>query len=409
MNEERMRVLEMVREGKITADEGVRLLEALKVAGGASSAASGSSASGASGASGEHETRGNWNWGGPRGRGAWEHGGDDPVSRAVSNITSAVGEALESSGFKERFKGSWGGHWGGPLRGQERRREREADGWQYVSLSEGTHGTFDLPEGAKLRLESEAGSIQASAAEGGARVDLEGEDTRNFDVYAMRKDDEFVVAAHRTDHEAKMPRLVVSVPRTVAEVAFQTAGGGIKAHGFSCPVRLKTAGGGINVEGQGTGNVEAKTAGGGIDVDGTPNEVTLHTAGGGIRFHGRTNSLDAKTAGGSITIDGVRLTSGRHQARTAGGSVRVRLSRDSSVEVDAATNAGGINVDLPGARGSYSGSRISPRYHGTFNGSGAHLELRTVGGSVAVGVVEESAGDQPGDQPSEPDQPSAAA
>jgi SHOCT-like domain/Toastrack DUF4097 len=372
MSEERMRILEMVREGKITADEAVRLLEALKGGGGASASSS---------AAGGESRRG----GGEPFRGMGE------MFRDIFGEKGVFGDWGE---WARPWEGGWRGHggWhGGWLKGQERRRQREAEGWQIGAFSEGDRGSFDFPEGARLRIESEGGAIEAKALDGPARLDLEGDDFFNFATYVARKGDEVIVAAYRTDHRARMPRLVVSVPRNVGRLSVETVGGGVEATGFSCATSLKTAGGGVRVRSHGQGRLELRTAGGGIDVEGSPETFDARTAGGSVRFKGQTNSLDAKTAGGSITIDGVRLTSGAHHAKTAGGSVNVRLTPDSSVAIEAATGAGNINVDLPGAQGQFSGSRIAPRYHGTFNGSGATLELRTVGGSINLSQTEQPA------------------
>ncbi|MGH2350430.1 MAG: DUF4097 family beta strand repeat-containing protein, partial [Chloroflexota bacterium] len=368
MAEERMRVLEMIRDGKITAEEGARLLEALKAAEGQPAAGS-----------------------------APSRREDDPVGA----IASMVADVLQSRGW-----GAWGG-WGGsggwrgswssgPLGGLERRKRREAEGWEFLPLSEGDHGTFDLPEGARLSVETEAGGIEARAGDGPARLDLEGEGLMNYAVYVARKDQEVVLSSYRTEHHARMPQLKVSVPRHVTHVKLRTSGGGLHTAGLTCPVSLHTSGGGIHVKEQGEGVVEARTSGGGIDVEGRPARIDLHTSGGGIHFRGRTDAVEARTSGGSITIDGARLTAGEHHAQTAGGSVRVRLARESSVEFTAQTSAGSIHVDLPGVEGQQTGSRISPRYRGSFNGSGARLELKTAAGSVSVGLAESWSGGDTG-------------
>ena len=131
MAEERMRVLDMVREGKITAEEGARLLEALSAGAGAGTGGRRSAPRGAPGPSGAPSP----GWGGK--------GGDDPIG----SIANTVVEMLQKSGL-----GNWagrGGWSGGTLQGKERRQQREADGWQAVPLSEGDHGTFELaPRGA---------------------------------------------------------------------------------------------------------------------------------------------------------------------------------------------------------------------------------------------------------------------
>jgi hypothetical protein len=364
MAEERMRVLDMVREGKITADEAARLLEALKTDGGGGG--------GGAKPSGERAPAQGW--------------GDDPVA----SITSAVSELLQRSGLGNL--GNWSGRGGwssGPLNGAERRRQRQADGWEEVPLSDGDHGTFDLPEGASFRVETESGAIDATVAEGNrVSLTLEGENLAGYAVYAARKGDEVVLCSYRTEHIARMPRLVVAVPQSVSRLALKTSGGGLRATGFACPVNLHTSGGGIKVREQGAGVLEAHTSGGGIDVEGRPAGVDLHTSGGGISFKGQTESLQAKTSGGSISLDGVRLTEGEHRAKTAGGSVRVRLTADSSVDVSAQTSAGHLSVDLPGIQGEQSGPRMSPRYRGKYNGGAAKLDLGTAAGSVSVGLVE---------------------
>ena len=93
---------------------------------------------------------------------------------------------LQKSGL-----GNWagrGGWSGGTLQGKERRQQREADGWQAVPLSEGDHGTFELPRRAQLTVETDAGGIEARATDAGpARLTLEGEDLSNYAVYAVRK------------------------------------------------------------------------------------------------------------------------------------------------------------------------------------------------------------------------------
>lgn len=364
MAEERMRVLDMVREGKITAEEGARLLEALKADG--PGAATGAKAAG--------------------GGGAAQTWGDDPVA----SITTAVGELLQRSGLGNL--GNWsnrGGWSSGPLRGAERRRQRQEDGWEEVPLSDGDHGTFDLPDAARFTVETEGGAIEATAAEGNqARLTLEGENLAGYAVYAARKGDEVVLCSYRTELIARMPRLVVAAPQAVARLALKTSGGGLRATGFACPVNLHTSGGGIKVREQGAGAVEAHTSGGGISVDGNPVSLDLHTSGGGIDFKGQTGSLQAKTSGGSVSLDGVRLTGGEHRVKTAGGSVRVRLTADSSVDVSAQTSAGHLSIDLPGIEGEQSGPRMSPRYRGKYNGGNARLDLSTAAGSVSIGLVE---------------------
>src|SRR5688572_13101462 len=151
MSEERMRILEMVRDGKITAEEGARLLEALQPKAGARPAGSAGGAAGGA-------------------AGGWDM--DDPMR----SIAGAVAQAIQSGDWKS-FMGQFAGSWSsGPLAGLERKQEREVEGWQSLTLSDGDHGSFELRSGDDLLLEHEGGSIEAAAADGPARLDLHGEE-----------------------------------------------------------------------------------------------------------------------------------------------------------------------------------------------------------------------------------------
>src|SRR5688572_23213180 len=160
MTEERMRILEMVRDSKITAEEGARLLEALQPKSVAQQA--GSSGSGGPGDG--------WNI-------------DDPVR----SIGAAVAQALQSGdwkGFMGQFAGSWSS---GPLHGLERKQQRESEGWQFLTVSDGDKGTFELQSGDELMIEHEGGSIEAAASDGPARLELHGEEVHGYGVYVARK------------------------------------------------------------------------------------------------------------------------------------------------------------------------------------------------------------------------------
>ena len=364
MTEERMRILEMVRDGKITAEEGARLLEALQPKTGARTGSAGPA--------------------GSEGR-VWSQ--DDPMR----SIAGAVAQALQSGDWKS-FMGQFAGSWSnGPLAGLERKQEREKEGWQFLTLSDGDHGSFELRSGDHLLLEHEGGSIEAAASDGAARLELHGEELHGYGVYVARKESQVVLACHRTAQYARMPRLIVSVPPDVSESSQRTAGGSLTAEGFAVPVTLRTAGGSIRVREQRGAAVDAKTSGGSIKVDGTPGRIDLHTSGGSITFEGTTEAFDVKTSGGSIKLDGARLVTGEHSAKTSGGSVRILLTRDSSIEVDAKTSAGSLNVDLPGAEGERGGSKVSPKYHGQYNGGAAKLRVSTAAGQVSVGLVSDDA------------------
>lgn len=394
MSDEQMRVLEMIRDGKVTPEEGARLLEALRPGPRAAD--------------------------GRRGRlGESAAGVGDMVSRIVSGVMEAV---------------SASGNWSvATLRGLERKREREETGWVDIPIDATDGDGFTLPRSARLLVESEGGGLEvvqeggvdtesaSDAAEGRARITFEGEG-HNWDYYAKRRDDEHVVAVYRTENPARVPRMRLAIP-PVTDLRAHTSGGGVRVDGVTSPCDVKTSGGGITAERvagplaaktsgggitarQCTGALELKTSGGGITVEdatspveahtsggsvrvtGTPPRIDLKTSGGSIHFSGLTQSFDARTSGGAVTIEGARLLEGEHEARTAAGSLKLLLTRDSNVDIDASTTAGRISIELPGMHGETRGGFGGSRYTGIYGGGGAKLTLRTSAGSVYVGTLD---------------------
>jgi hypothetical protein len=144
MGEERMRV-DMVREGKITAEEAVRLLEALKASTGAPSGP----AAGSGAQSGPEP--GFWWAGGDARRGErWRRGPrqDDPMGGVFDTIGEAIASALGSKDWSSlrdevrrevrgasRVAGRRVEAASDPARcgARKRRRERETEGWEFVA------------------------------------------------------------------------------------------------------------------------------------------------------------------------------------------------------------------------------------------------------------------------------------
>ena len=265
-----------------------------------------------------------------------------------------------------------------------KRGEPQRDGRGWVEMSE--CGAI-VPEGGKLTLRADMGSVSVAVGEPGKMacevrinaytgdraqalrmfraINLEIHSTGNGALLAARGFD-----SARERHSRMDVQFSFSVPRRFnvdlethggdvevasldGELRATTAGGEIRTGDISGPVYLETAGGSIRVGNIGK-RLEARTAGGNVHVGDVNGEASIETSGGEIYAGTIKGSLRATTAGGDIAVRGVGgpavvETAGGHiqmgdcggsvQAETAGGNIRVLGARGM---VRAETAGGGI-------------------------------------------------------------------
>ncbi len=187
----------------------------------------------------------------------------------------------------------------------------------------------------------------------------------------------------------------------------KTSGGNVNLKAFNGDTTLKTSGGNITLE-TGTGDVKAKTSGGNLQFANVTGAIDGKTTGGSITLRDCRGGADVKTAGGSIEVE----NDGPVLARTTGGGIRCQLENASTSQnllLDLETIGGGINVSLvpdiaatveaKGLGGavttelpveSETTSPVRPnQLHGTINGGGPLLRLRSVGGNIILRKTEE--------------------
>ena len=186
-----------------------------------------------------------------------------------------------------------------------------------------------------------------------------------------------------------------------------TSVGDINLNGFNGDVLLQTTAGNIALE-DGTGDVKVKTTGGSLQMSDVAGAVNGKTSGGGITLRGCKGGADLKTAGGGIEVE----NDGPVLAKTTGGSIRCQLQEASSSQnllLDLETAGGGINVSLvpdiaATVEAKVLGGSVTTEFpvvaemegavkpdqlHGTINGGGSLLRLRSIGGNIILRKTEE--------------------
>jgi hypothetical protein len=250
MNDERMEVLRMIAEKKITVEEGERLLRAL----------------------------------------------DDRERRQPPPPREQAQERERPGGFIADLLGSVGsmmqgvvsdalGGFGMVIHGRDSLAE--------VAFERG--GVAVLP-GETLELHHRGGDLDITPAQDDRFSIATGESSK---VQVLRGEKRLVVVTRGN--------LKVQVPSTAAELKVSTAGGPLRGIGFQCPVEIRSLGGDIALVGI-SRRIDVKTLGGTLHlgVDGIDGDSRGETLGGDVDVEfgpGARARVHATTLGGGVRCD----------------------------------------------------------------------------------------------------------
>jgi DUF4097 and DUF4098 domain-containing protein YvlB len=289
----------------------------------------------------------------------------------------------------------------------------ELSGWRHHDHSAGAEFDIKLPARFNLDVETQGGDIGVEGAlQGEARLTTAGGDIHTTDISGPVRVETagggISLGNLGARAEARTAGGSIHVGTVRGDAMIETSGGEIQVGQVDGTLRAETAGGDVVIAGA-AGEVVAQTAGGQIQVGPTGGSVRAETAGGSIRLQGVRGRVVAETAGGSIDLlqleAGVRASTsaGRilaqfnaaaktfaaSQLETSMGDVYVYLPVGLPLTIDAAIDAAAghhIVTDFPlsilGDKEDFGERTI--RGHGTLNGGGEVLRIRTVAGNIEI-------------------------
>jgi DUF4097 and DUF4098 domain-containing protein YvlB len=130
----------------------------------------------------------------------------------------------------------------------------------------------------------------------------------------------------------------VMVPREMALVKLETAGGNVEATGVSGRVEAESGGGSLKLDDIG-GGAYAETGGGGIEVGTVNGDLGVHTGGGTVEVRHANGKLTVETGGGGVEVQYVGQGA---TIETGGGSVTLRQCNG---KVKVTTGGGSIDMN----------------------------------------------------------------
>jgi hypothetical protein len=289
----------------------------------------------------------------------------------------------------------------------------ELPGWRRHDGSVGAEFDIKLPARFNLDVETQGGDIGLEGSlQGEARLTTAGGDIRAMDISGPIRV-ETAGGGIRLGNlgaraEVRTAGGSIHVGNVQGDARIETSGGEIQVGQVDGTLRAETAGGDVVIAGA-AGQVMAQTAGGQIQVGPTGGDVRAQTAGGSIHLRGARGRVVAETAGGSIDLlqlgggvrantsagrilaefDATAKTFAASQLETSMGDVYVYLPAGLPLTIDAAIEAAAghhIVADFPlnilGDKEDFSERTI--RGHGTLNGGGEVLRIRTVAGNIEI-------------------------
>lgn len=248
-----------------------------------------------------------------------------------------------------------------------------------------------LAAGGTFALASEAGGIEVRGGDGSEAVVVVTSNRDDFaEVYNLRfetpQPDRVEVVIERKSHGPSSwfegnhrTKITVTLPRS-ASAKLQSSGGGVDVAGLDGKVMAESSGGGVRASRLG-GAVELSSSGGSISAEEIAGNLEAESSGGGIEIREAHGTVVADSSGGAVSVVFAAGNAKGGNLSSSGGGVAARVDPAVGLEIDASSSGGSVDCDLPlTIRGKISRDDV----HGTLNGGGPLLKLRSSGGGIDI-------------------------
>lgn len=386
MNEERLKVLKMLKEGRITMEEAELLLDAL---GDSESSQSSGDSGTASGEKSENTRRGESSerrhgfpgWGGiPEGLFNFDWKLDPKMfqtgfrdamkgfEQSMRDFASEFKEKDFAGGFKDFF---------GRTSGQSTKPVRiETLGVSKVSLNN-RWGDLRI-RGADTNEVTGSATVTAWDSDSQAAE----EKAEDIEVTHYREGDTIVIRCEapegarplrfRTDFDITVPReYAIHIKGMSGDVAVSDLGSGVEIMNLSGDVIVQRTNGIMTIESK-SGDIEI------LDCEG---ELRAHSLSGEIDLERlKSVMVQAHTVSGDVSAEVTPDGPAEIDLQSTSGDITLKVPEECGIAFTAETSSGEVSCKLPVQVDSKSAGRMS----GSLNGGGATARLRTKSGDVVL-------------------------
>ncbi len=297
--------------------------------------------------------------------------------------TASKAGAQWSSSFSSRIK-TWA-DWG---------EARPSNPGHLPEHEESHEHEFHLEDGAEVSIENPLGNVLITPAEEGYAcvvVRKTGWAAKQEDAVAAASQMEVTIHGTdvRLDIKASAPDsfkegtvdMELRVPRSLRSVHVRTRFGTVSVSGITASVEVHTASGSITaatIE----GDCRLETASGAIDLQEVSGEANIATTSGNVTAARLKKGLVAHSASGDINVVGVE--NGRLEAKSVSGDVSVHdVGIDAPIEILCESISG--DAAITRANGALSLKAVSGDLSGTMLSSSS-VRAQTVSGDIKLGL-----------------------
>ncbi|MEO8197595.1 MAG: hypothetical protein ABI689_12845 [Thermoanaerobaculia bacterium] len=249
-----------------------------------------------------------------------------------------------------------------------------------------------IAAGGSFTIASEAGGIDIRGGDGTEAVVVVTSNREDFaEVFNLRfatpAPDRAEVVIERKSHGpgswfegGHRTRITVTLPKSVA-TKVSSSGGGIDIAGVDGKVTAESSGGGVQASHLG-GAANLSSSGGSISADDVAGDLEAESSGGGVDIREARGAVVAESSGGAVSVGFAAGNARGGNLSSSGGGVEARVDPAVGLEIDASSSGGAVDCALPlTVRGKIGRDDV----HGTLNGGGALLKLRSSGGGIDIG------------------------
>ena len=249
-----------------------------------------------------------------------------------------------------------------------------------------------IAAGGSFSIASEAGGIEVRGGDGTEAVIVVTSNREDFaEIYNLRFEtpapDRAEVVIERKSHGpsswfegGNRTKVTVTLPKSVA-TKVSSSGGGIDIAGVDGKVTAESSGGGVHASRLG-GAANLSSSGGAISADDIAGDLEAESSGGGVQIREAHGAVVAESSGGAVSVGFAAGNAKGGDLSSSGGGVAASLDPTVGLEIDASSSGGSVDCDLPlTVRGKIGRDDV----HGTLNGGGPLLKLRSSGGGIDIG------------------------
>lgn len=360
----RKRVLDMLADGKITADEAERMLTLVEAP--APVAAAPFAA--------DDVTEDI--------RAEREINTDYGLRRDYETATAIAAAAPHPGGSGARHRHGY------EERGREDRNDRaDYDGEPRADASRRTseEHIFSVGNAVKLAIRSFNGRLEVRAGQDNeVRVAAKIRNPSRVEYRAWQEGDNIFVEAQRIKGFALIPRpagahISVTAPAHTT-IDLSTSNGRVEVQNIHGSGPVHTSNGRIILENV-KGEHEAHTSNGRIIIDGMEGDADVKTSNGSIEIKRMRGAVSAASSNGSISFEGEMPEGSANKFETSNGSVKVKLRGDFGARLTAKTSNGRARTNLPNFAAHTQGRG---NIEGTIGDGSGELDIRTTNGSINI-------------------------